>query len=258
MSQYKYSVITYLFGDYDKLHEVQGEKEDNVEYICVTDNQNLKSNTWKVVYDNISDDYSPWQKVCDVRYNNIFRYLNSDIFVRVDASFVIKNPKRLTCLVDKFLEGNYDLGTIIHTYNDNVYSEAIGWEREPNFSDQDLIKQVEFFEHFGRSIYQKGLYQIGFFIAKKSEQLAEFDKVMLRSVYDVGTNSKPTRLDQTIFTVVYERCFSDMKMFPLSEEVIHSDAIGWCFHNSDNEIGYNPFKKVVPYVNGKETVLFSL
>ena len=47
---YKYSVLCYIFNGYEQVREVQ-EKDPNAEYILVTDDPKLKSNTWKVVYD---------------------------------------------------------------------------------------------------------------------------------------------------------------------------------------------------------------
>jgi hypothetical protein len=39
----KYSVLTYIFKNGDILRDAP--KDDNIEYICVTDNPNLKSDT---------------------------------------------------------------------------------------------------------------------------------------------------------------------------------------------------------------------
>ena len=38
-------ILTFVFGTYEKLHEI-GEMDSDVEYVCVTDNENLKSNTF--------------------------------------------------------------------------------------------------------------------------------------------------------------------------------------------------------------------
>ena len=48
-----YTVITCLFGYYDKLKEPE-EVDPNAEYICFTDRTDIVSNAWKLinVYDN--------------------------------------------------------------------------------------------------------------------------------------------------------------------------------------------------------------
>ena len=54
----KYSVLTYIIGDYEIVHEVK-EKSPNAEYILVTDNPNIKSDT----FDNICQATLERQKV---------------------------------------------------------------------------------------------------------------------------------------------------------------------------------------------------
>jgi len=45
---YRYSILTFIFGNYECLREVQDKKED-IEYVCITDNKYLVSSTWKIV-----------------------------------------------------------------------------------------------------------------------------------------------------------------------------------------------------------------
>ena len=46
----KYSILCYIINNYENVKEVI-EKDPNAEYILVTDDKNLKSSTWNVVYD---------------------------------------------------------------------------------------------------------------------------------------------------------------------------------------------------------------
>lgn len=48
----KVCIYTCITGNYDDLHEV--EKEEGIDYICFTNNINLKSQSWKIVF--IKDD----------------------------------------------------------------------------------------------------------------------------------------------------------------------------------------------------------
>ena len=42
----KYSILTFIIGkNYEKVHEISNKQED-VEYVLVTDDNELKSNTW--------------------------------------------------------------------------------------------------------------------------------------------------------------------------------------------------------------------
>jgi hypothetical protein len=53
----KYSVLTYIFGDGEILREAPIDA--NIEYICVTDNPNLTSESWKVSVDSDLKDLHP-------------------------------------------------------------------------------------------------------------------------------------------------------------------------------------------------------
>ena len=60
----KYSVLTFIFGDYEIVREIK-EPSPDAEYILVTDNHNLKSDTWKIVYDKDLEDsnITTWENV---------------------------------------------------------------------------------------------------------------------------------------------------------------------------------------------------
>ena len=45
----KIAVYTCITGEYDGLNEIE-EKERGIDYYCFTNNQNIKSNTWNVIY----------------------------------------------------------------------------------------------------------------------------------------------------------------------------------------------------------------
>lgn len=89
-SRPKYSILTFIMGDkYELVHEIQ-QKQDNVEYVLVTDNKNLKSNTWNVIFDEKLLKYdSPFERCFRVRYN-AFDYIRTDTCVTVDGSMEIK------------------------------------------------------------------------------------------------------------------------------------------------------------------------
>ena len=51
MKNKKVCVYTCITGNYDNLNEITPEVyEENIDYYCFTNNQNIKSDTWNVVY----------------------------------------------------------------------------------------------------------------------------------------------------------------------------------------------------------------
>lgn len=98
----KYTVLTYIFGGYEKLRELGGQLDPDAQYICITDSPALKSDTWIVIYDRSMDNMVPFDKVCTVRYDKCRNYCNSDIIVRIDGSFTVSDTMKLRLLVDWF------------------------------------------------------------------------------------------------------------------------------------------------------------
>ena len=56
----RYTVLTYIFNGYEFVHEV-GEKDPEADYVLVTDDPNITSETWRVVYSS-TPGYSPFAK----------------------------------------------------------------------------------------------------------------------------------------------------------------------------------------------------
>lgn len=83
----KRCVFTYIFG---KNQELLREPKviDDVEYICVTDQHNLKSNVWKIVYDPMLTIESLRDKVALAKFNP-FKYTDADEILIQDSSLQI-------------------------------------------------------------------------------------------------------------------------------------------------------------------------
>ena len=110
----KYTVLTFLFGDYDILKEPE-EIDNNAEYICITDRTDLQSNVWKFIYDEELNNYELGiQKSFCVKYKKIFNYISSEskYVIRLDASIQIH--KSLSTIIDYIDHNEYDCTLMIH------------------------------------------------------------------------------------------------------------------------------------------------
>jgi hypothetical protein len=78
-----------LFNDYDLLRE-PSEIDENAEYICLTDNKELKSNIWKIFYLPSLDTQklTGFQKTYIIKYTKLLNYISNEskYVIRVDAS----------------------------------------------------------------------------------------------------------------------------------------------------------------------------
>lgn len=254
----KYTVLTYIFGGYEKLRELGGQLDPDAQYICITDSPALKSDTWTVIYDRSMDNMVPFDKVCTVRYDKCRNYCNSDIIVRIDGSFTVSDTMKLRLLVDWFEREGYDLAILTHTYTNSVWEEVIKWSKSRNLSPTEAMNQFRFFESHGWKVDDKGQFQSGFVIERKTDRVKEFNRELYGILKDIGADGQLARLDQTIYTVLYDTEYTDLKMMLLSEEILHCNGITWCWHNTDEEIGYNTHAKATPYLHRKPTVLLTL
>ena len=78
----------------------------------VTDDPDLKSKTWKVIYDeDLLKLKTPFERCFAVRYN-VFKYCSTDICVTIDGSMEVSGS--LDALIEKFNVGRYDFCLMPH------------------------------------------------------------------------------------------------------------------------------------------------
>lgn len=240
----KYSVLTYIFNDYEIVHEVV-EKDPDAEYILVTDDPNLKSDTWEVVYAEDLKDLSPFDKCYQVRFHP-FNYCHTDIVVRVDGSMVILKP--LSFLVDKFVKGDYDMALMIHPERNNIKEEYNAWIQYRGYDPKQAKKCLDFMKSRGYQFHQKGLFQFGFAIQKKCAVVESANNTIFSLLKYFGEDGNIERLDQTVVTFVINMLYKEAMIMPVTEDLItNSPYIQWCFHRSNKPIP-NKENKIQPFM----------
>lgn len=123
--KYIYSVITAVFGNYEMVREIENPRED-VEYVLVTDNPELKSSTWKIkLVDSFFDGMSGYAKSFYVKYHP-FEFVESDIFLWVDGSIQIKRDFTYALMMP-FINSNYELLELTNMVNNIGRWEAGRW-----------------------------------------------------------------------------------------------------------------------------------
>jgi len=117
----KKCVITYLYGNKEIIREPL-VKDDDIEYICVTDDNNIKFGDWKPIYDPMKNIHSLRDKVANVKFNP-FKYTDADEILIMDGSYQIKSY--LNPLFEEFKD--FDIGLKLHTYHFNLREELPYW-----------------------------------------------------------------------------------------------------------------------------------
>lgn len=231
--KYKYSILTFIIGkNYEKVHEILN-KQDDVEYILVTDDENLTSNTWKVVYDeNLKYRQSPFERCFYIRYNP-FKYVSANIVMTIDGSMQIKGS--VDQLIDQFNNENYDIALMPHPLRDTLVPELNAWINARGYPKTRAVNFLNLVQGSGYNLNTKGLIQLCCTIKRNTKLTRLIDDLVWQflQLLTMKANGEFERLDQTVYTYVLNSWFKHIKVMPLSEQIVRSPAIQWFWHNSD-------------------------
>ena len=235
-----YSVISYNMGSYEIIHPIQ-EKSDRARYIMVTDDPNLKDETgsWEVVYDATLSG-SSFDKVMQVRYFP-FKYTDDMIVVKVDGSVGIN--KSLDALVDKFIDGGYDLSIMLHPTRSTMFEEYAAWVQARNYPVEQANAILGFLQQAeGYPVKDyKGLAQLCFEIQKDNRINADFHRLTYALLKYLGdTTSEIERVDQCIYSFVLQKYFGQMNIMFVDQRMYNGEFFTWYQHNSN--VAFKPME----------------
>ena len=251
MSDKKYTVLCYNINGYEKVHEII-EKDPECEYLMITDDPNLKSDTWNIIYDNTLLGMSIFDRCYSIRFN-IFKYATTDICIYIDANVHVK--KSLKCLIDKMNDGNYDMSLMPHPLNSTFIPEYQNWIRLRNYPIDRAKKFIDFLIHQNYDLNYKSLFQGCFKIVRKGKINSDFENLSLAFLKYLGDENAIERLDQTVYSFVLNRYFSNINVLPVSEQILRSDYMTWYWHNSNNpnmNVFYDITRPDIKYVFNKQ------
>lgn len=137
----KICVYTCITGNYDDLQEIKN-KEPGIDYYCFTNNNNIKSNTWNVVYieDNNLDNTRLARKIKVLGHPLISE--NYDISIWVDgfiSEMHINDFIHNECQLDK-----YDFICFKHSKRNCIYEEAKECINQGKDDPELIKKEIEF------------------------------------------------------------------------------------------------------------------
>ena len=250
---YKYTVLTYIFNGYENVREI-GESDPDAEYLLITDDPELKSDTWKVVYDPELDGLSPFDKCYRVRFG-LFKYASADVCFYVDGSIKIK--KSLAGLADDFIAGGYEAAMMAHAERDTFPVEYAVWMRFRNYPESQRSKFFKMLENSNYDVNFRGLFAGGFRIWRRTKLCADIDRITLAFLTMLGEDGQIERLDQTVFSYVLNTFFRDINILPLSFQVVVSDYMQLCRHKSETpnfDVRFNTAYPDVHYVFNRPTL----
>ena len=247
----RYSVLTYNIQHYEVVHEII-EKDPEAEYLLITDDQNLKSDTWEVIYDERLEGLSTFDKCYSIRFD-LFRYCHSDICVRIDGNIGIK--RNLKHLVDIFENGNYDAALMPHPLRDNFIDEYNEWVKVRAYPIQQAERCLDIMRQGGYDFNYKGLFQLCFSINRKGRITSDIDRMTIELMKKMGKENEIERIDQIPFSYIMNKYFSHLKILPVSEQIIRSPYMTWYNHGCNepnNFVFYDESKDDIHYMFNKQ------
>lgn len=183
----KICVYTCITGNYDYVHEIE-KKEKGIYYYLFTNNKNLKSKTWNIVYieDQSIDDFYLSRKIKMLGHDIINN--NYDICVWQDASVTFKKSVRE--FVEKYLKKN-SFAAFRHYARNCIYEEAKECLRLKKDNKDNIIKTINFLKS-EKFPYNYGLCEMTVFIKKCNDPVVK--KTMEDWFYMICNYSKRDQL----------------------------------------------------------------
>jgi hypothetical protein len=184
----KICLYTAIFGDYETLKKPL--KIEGLDYICFTDNKNLTSNDWKIIYIDRDTDIPPglfYKKIKCLSHEYLPEY---DYTIWLDANFNIKNTNYLKFLFDNF-KGNkillYKHFCLAGIPRDCIYLEGTYSTTIPKYNRERLLPQMNEYMNLHEYPENNGLYQSGFIMRNnKDTDVIEFNKSWLKEIERFG------------------------------------------------------------------------
>ena len=242
----RYTVLTYIFGNYEKVHEVEA-KDPEADYVLVTDNPHLHSDTWRIVFDPMAGK-SVFGKCYEVRFHP-FRFVNTPVVVRIDGSVAVRGS--LKEIVDKFEAGKYNRCVMIHPHRNTMPAEYDVWVKTRGYNAAQAARCMFAMELMGYDMSNKGLIQGTFEVLRDSEVNKCLNDQVFGLLVLMGEQGRIERLDQTVMSFALQRFFQGMKLLCVSERLITDGRLmQWYIHNSDNPIALKT-DMIEPYLFNK-------
>ena len=251
----KYSVLTYNIAGYEIIHNIPDDCiNPEIEYIYVTDDHSITSNTWTVVY---ADDLtgSTFDKCYQIRFDP-FRFCHTDIVMRIDGSMAIN--KDVMPLFKRFEEGDFDCAMMIHPTRNTMYDEYVTWVSQRGYPKTEAEKSLNFMAANGYDVMNyKGLFQGNFSIQRKNDIVLRSNAETYQVLKMLATEPETIhRIDQTIWTFVINTHYPDLKIMPVGQYICFHHYFNWCVHNTDRVMYYDGRNNTEPFMRNEPTTIW--
>lgn len=195
----KYAVITYIFGKNKEILRKPLVKDD-IEYICVTDQKDLKSSDWKIIYDEMPEVKCVRDKMVYVKYNP-FKYTDADRICVIDGTLEI--TKSLIPLFEQVKDN--DLLVKLHPERDNLFIELGTWIKTRGMPSDSLQKFQVIAKHDNLNLNKKFLLESCVMVYTRNESVKELCKEELSYMKFLGNKGNLFLSNQCVLTILLQK-----------------------------------------------------
>lgn len=232
----KYTVLTYLVGNYDKTHKILTRTPD-VDYVIVTDNPlYVDTSGYRVVYDpDLEKLGNAFDKILYIRYHP-FKYVDTPIVLKIDASVQVKGD--LTKLFQDFEKSESQLAIHLHPTRQTPVEELTAWVQSRGMGVDEANKVLQFmaqFEGYDVKNY-KSMVQLSWSMEKNKPAITKLDELAYAVNKYVGGDND-FRCDQVVYSFVIAKYFNQLPIDVWDMRILQGNLFDWYPHGSDT-----PFK----------------
>ena len=127
----KYVVLTYLYGKHSLLREPQ-VVDENVEYVCISDRDNVVSKHWKIVVNPLSHLSDDRLRVAYIKFNP-FEFVRAEKVLVLDASYQIHGS-----ILPLFENATSPIMLLPHLYRSKLCEELDIWVKLGRMTKQQV------------------------------------------------------------------------------------------------------------------------
>lgn len=199
-SDMKYAVITYIFGKNQEIFREPKVIDDDIEYICITDQKDLTSKHWKIIYEPMKEIKTSRDKVVFVKFNP-FKYTSAKIVCVIDGSLEITNS-----LSSLFVSAeNVDLLIKKHPERDNLKIELETWVKNRHLPIDWKNKFEKIAKYESIDLTNKFLLEGCVIVYNKTKNTLQLCEDEISYLKFLGDESKMFYSNQCVLTFLIEK-----------------------------------------------------
>ena len=236
-----YSVLTCIFEGYEQVREVQNPNP-LVEYILVTDDPQLRSETWSIIVDSTLDKYTPYARSFYVR-SHPFEYVNTNTMVWVDGSINILDDFTDELMLP-FIYSDYEIGETLNVITNSAVGEVHRWGENEfhGYTQQHADRIISFFE---MEQFDNGLVQNTIYLCKNTKLANTVNNRWWELLVRFGEYPEVDQQSMSLRSYcLWKYAYRSPKLLILSPTTLWCHYFDYCYHNT-NISQYDAFKDIV-------------